>query len=88
MLPRRSPILKMSEDTKVDAERDESLYERDDDAIISARAESGVSSSMKEKLKNELRAQGADANSAFNPYPVIFIGVAVLVVVGGAGFFY
>lgn len=63
-------------------------YESDQDAVIRARAESGISSSMKEKLKNELRSQGADANAAFNPYPVLFLVVAVLVLAGGQGILY
>lgn len=64
------------------------LYETDQDAVIKSRAESGISNSMKEKLKNELRSQGADANTAFNPYPVLFLGIAVLVVLGGQGILY
>ena len=43
---------------------------------------------MKEKLKNELRSQGADYNSAFNPYPVLFLGIAVLVLLAGGGIFF
>lgn len=64
------------------------LYEGDNDTEIRERAESVLSDNMKAKLKNELRAQGADANSVFNPYPLLFIGIAFLVVLGGAGIFY
>ena len=64
------------------------LYEGDNDTEIRERAESVLSNNMKAKLKNELRAQGADANSVFNPYPLLFIGIAFLVVLGGAGIFY
>eukprot|EP00614_Pseudopedinella_elastica_P009961 CAMPEP_0172587154 /NCGR_PEP_ID=MMETSP1068-20121228/6262_1 /TAXON_ID=35684 /ORGANISM="Pseudopedinella elastica, Strain CCMP716" /LENGTH=151 /DNA_ID=CAMNT_0013382085 /DNA_START=42 /DNA_END=497 /DNA_ORIENTATION=+ len=66
----------------------DSLYESDSDAVIKQRAESQISNSMKNKLKAELRAQGADSNSAFNPYPVIFLVIAGLVVTAGAGIFF
>ena len=64
------------------------LYENDSDAEIRERADNVLSDGMKAKLKNELRAQGADANSVFNPYPILFIAIAALVALGGAGIFY
>ena len=64
------------------------LYENDSDKEIRERADNVLSDNMKAKLKNELRAQGADANSAFNPYPILFLGISALVLVGGAGIFF
>jgi len=31
---------------------------------------------------------GADANTAFNPFPFIFVGVAILVATAGSGIFF
>ena len=56
--------------------------------MIKKRVESGVSDDMKAKLRRELQSQGADFNTAFNPFPIIFGVVALLVVIGGAGIFY
>mmetsp|Transcript_48160 Transcript_48160/g.96970 ORF Transcript_48160/g.96970 Transcript_48160/m.96970 type:complete len:167 (+) Transcript_48160:39-539(+) len=67
---------------------DTALYESDSDSVIKARAESVLSSTMKDKLKAELRSQGADANTAFNPFPFIFVGVAILVATAGSGIFF
>lgn len=48
-----------------------------------------LSASMREKLLREARSQGADpdANSG-NPIAVIALVIAVLVLVGGKGFFF
>ena len=64
------------------------LYETDSDKEIRERADNVLSDGMKAKLKNELRGQGADPNSSFNPYPILFVGIAGLVVLGGAVIFY
>ena len=48
-----------------------------------------ISNSMKDKLKQELQAQGAYSNKkSANPILIIGVVVAVAVVVGGQGFFY
>ena len=48
-----------------------------------------ISSSMKDKLKQELQAQGAYSNKkSANPILIIGAIVAVAVIVGGQGFFY
>ena len=60
-------------------------YESDKDVVIKKRAEQGLSNTMKNKLKQELKSQGADPNTAFNPYPIIFIGMSLAVIVAGAG---
>ena len=53
----------------------------------------GISSSMKEKLRKELQSQGADPNYSAGPIkgnPILIISavVAVLVLLGGKGFFF
>ena len=48
-----------------------------------------ISNSMKDKLRAELEAQGANPNKAgANPILIISGVVALLVIVGGSGFFY
>jgi hypothetical protein len=44
--------------------------------------------STQNKLKAELKSQGGDPNTAFNPFPVIFVGVGILVLAAGQGIFY
>ena len=53
--------------------------------VIKKRAEEGLSKNMKDKLKAELRSQGADPNTAFNPFPVIFLGISLAVITAGVG---
>jgi hypothetical protein len=44
---------------------------------------------MRQKLLNEARGQGADANySSGNPILLIAVVIGVLVILGGKGFFY
>jgi hypothetical protein len=40
------------------------------------------------KLRAELKSQGGDPNTAFNPFPVIFVAVAVLVLAAGKDILY
>ncbi len=48
-----------------------------------------ISSDMKERLKRELQAQGADPNkSAGNPILIVAAVIGLLVIVGGQGIFY
>eukprot|EP00904_Undaria_pinnatifida_P009353 jgi/Undpi1/5548/HiC_scaffold_2.g00825.m1 len=48
-----------------------------------------ISNDMKDRLRKELTAQGADPNkSAGNPILIVAAIIAVLVVVGGQGIFY
>jgi hypothetical protein len=52
-------------------------------------SDSSISNSMKDKLKQELQAQGAYSNKkSANPILVIGAVVAVAVIIGGQGFFY
>jgi len=49
----------------------------------------GLSPSMQEKMRRELQSQGADPNvSAGNPILIISGVVALLVLLGGKGYFY
>ena len=57
------------------------------EAEVKPKAE--ISSAMRDKLRRELQAQGADANvSAGNPILVISGIIALLVIIGGKDFFY
>ena len=48
-----------------------------------------ISSEMRDKIRRELQSQGADPNiSAGNPILIVAGIVALLVIVGGQGFFY
>ena len=48
-----------------------------------------ISSTMKDKLRAELQAQGAYSNKkSANPILIISGAVALLVIIGGSGFFY
>ena len=48
-----------------------------------------ISSEMRDKIRRELQNQGADPNvAAGNPILIVAGVVAVLVIVGGQGFFY
>lgn len=48
-----------------------------------------ISDAMRDKLRRELQAQGADANvSAGNPILAISAIIAILVILGGKGFFF
>jgi len=48
-----------------------------------------ISNDMKERLKRELQAQGADPNkSAGNPILIVAAVIGLLVIVGGQGIFY
>jgi hypothetical protein len=44
--------------------------------------------SCQNKLRAELKSQGGDPNTAFNPFPVIFVAVAVLVLAAGKDILY
>jgi|MDTE01.1.fsa_nt_gb hypothetical protein len=52
-------------------------------------SDDSISNSMRDKLKQELQAQGAYSNKkSSNPILIIGAVVAVAVIVGGQGFFY
>lgn len=53
----------------------------------------GLSQSMKDKLRREIQAQGGDPNYSAGPIkgnPILIVSgiVAILVILGGKGFFY
>ena len=85
----RSSFLKMSsedsEETKAVISPDGTFY---DDEVDSAPPKEGISDSMRERLMREA-STGLDADTKnTNVILYIILGVAVLVVLGGAGIFY
>jgi hypothetical protein len=73
------------------SESTEALPETEELAPVPTYApdEPDISSSMKEKLRGELQAQGAFANKkSSNPILVISGVVALAVILGGQGFFF
>ena len=61
----------------------------DDSADDTVQQPRKLSSAMQEKMRRELQSQGNDPNvSAGNPILLISAVVAILVILGGKGYFY
>ena len=79
-----SPLEPLETSTKAEIETQKS-----ESPLPADLSDSSISNSMKDKLKQELQAQGAYSNKkSANPILVIGAVVAVAVIIGGQGFFY
>jgi hypothetical protein len=85
----RTPNLKISTSSSSDAEKPDKPSEKTGEEI----KERQLSENMKNKLRRELISQGADPNYSAGPIlgnPILIISaiIAVLVIIGGKGYFY